>query len=184
MYRLTREQKYRDYAWALVQSIREHCRNKPGVDRYPGSYSTVKDVTKVPAERSLYQSVDLLSITLKYLYLIFADEDQMPLDQWVFSATGQPLPVLGKNSAYPLPKNSNQKEPSDPKDSSGPIQTNSKDTSQVVAASEVKENSIPSYSQQTGELTKDAAISSAALETSPMPLSLPVEEPKVDKASH
>lgn len=102
LYRLTHEQKYRDYAWQLAQAIREHCRNS-ATDKYPGSYSTVKDVTKVPAERSLYQSVDLLSITLKYLYLIFCEDDVMPLDKWVFNANGQPLPIKGKSTVNSEP---------------------------------------------------------------------------------
>ena len=95
----------------MAQAIREHCRNRPE-DKYPGSYSTVRDVNKVPSERTLYQSVDLLSITLKYLYLIFCEDDVMPLDQWVFSATGQPLPICGKNAAYPEPSAAEDRAPS------------------------------------------------------------------------
>ena len=86
----------------MAQAIRDHCRARPE-DPHPGLYSTVRDVTKLPADRTQYQSVDLLSITLKYLYLIFCEDDVMPLDQWVFSATGQPLPIRGKNAAYPDP---------------------------------------------------------------------------------
>ena len=31
---------------------------------------------------------------LKYLYLLFTDEDLIPLDQWVFNTEAHPLPVF------------------------------------------------------------------------------------------
>jgi hypothetical protein len=31
---------------------------------------------------------------LKYLYLLFLDEDRLPLDRWVFSTEAHPLPVF------------------------------------------------------------------------------------------
>ena len=34
-----------------------------------------------------------LAETLKYLYLLFSEEDIIPLDQWVFNTEAHPLPV-------------------------------------------------------------------------------------------
>ena len=34
-----------------------------------------------------------LAETLKYLYLIFCDDDVMSLDEWVFNTEAHPLPV-------------------------------------------------------------------------------------------
>jgi len=34
------------------------------------------------------------SLRLKYLYLLFTDDDLIPLDQWVFNTEAHPLPVL------------------------------------------------------------------------------------------
>jgi mannosyl-oligosaccharide alpha-1,2-mannosidase len=31
---------------------------------------------------------------LKYLYLMFKEEDLIPLDNWVFNTEGHPLPVF------------------------------------------------------------------------------------------
>lgn len=33
-------------------------------------------------------------IRLKYLYLLFRDDDLVPLDQWVFNTEAHPLPVF------------------------------------------------------------------------------------------
>ena len=35
-----------------------------------------------------------LAETLKYLYLIFSDDDAMDLDRWVLNTEAHPLPVL------------------------------------------------------------------------------------------
>ena len=35
-----------------------------------------------------------LAETLKYLYLLFLDEDLVPLDKWVFNTEAHPLPVF------------------------------------------------------------------------------------------
>ena len=31
---------------------------------------------------------------LKYLYLLFSDEDLVPLDRWVFNTEAHPLPII------------------------------------------------------------------------------------------
>ena len=36
-----------------------------------------------------------LGETLKYFYLLFADENPFPFDKWVFNTEAHPLPVLG-----------------------------------------------------------------------------------------
>jgi len=38
-----------------------------------------------------------LSQTLKYLYLLFSDEDQLPLHSWIFNARGHPLPIFDQS---------------------------------------------------------------------------------------
>jgi len=35
-----------------------------------------------------------LAETLKYLYLLFLEEDLVPLDKWVFNTEAHPLPVF------------------------------------------------------------------------------------------
>lgn len=42
----------------------------------------------------------LLFFYAQYLYLLFSDDDVLPLDQWVFNTEAHPLPVKGANEYY------------------------------------------------------------------------------------
>ena len=44
-YRLTGDQKYRDYGWAIFQSIERHCKVPTG------GYATIVNVDEVPARQ-------------------------------------------------------------------------------------------------------------------------------------
>lgn len=98
LYRTTRDPKYREYAWELVQAIKRHAKAKHG-------YSAVKDVTRVPSVKLDYQPPYFIGSTLKYLFLIFVNPDQpnaVPIGKWVFTSAGQPLPIYGQHEAmYP-----------------------------------------------------------------------------------
>jgi len=93
LWRLTKNSKWRDYAWDYAESIHEYCRTENG-------YSNIGDATDENALKTDYQNAELLAATLKYLYLIFTDDQTLPLDQWVFNAYGQPLPICGHNVTY------------------------------------------------------------------------------------
>lgn len=41
-----------------------------------------------------------LSFLFQYLYLLFADDSLLPLDEWVFNTEAHPLPIKGKNPLY------------------------------------------------------------------------------------
>lgn len=43
-----------------------------------------------------------LAETLKYLWLIFSDDDAIPLDTWVFNTEAHPLPVhtIARDTAH------------------------------------------------------------------------------------
>ena len=58
-------------------------------------YIGLKNVYKVPAPTESVQQSYFMAETLKYLYLLFSDDTDLPLDQWVFNTEGHPLPVLG-----------------------------------------------------------------------------------------
>eukprot|EP00117_Sycon_ciliatum_P044095 scpid39647/ scgid31854/ Mannosyl-oligosaccharide 1,2-alpha-mannosidase IB; Mannosidase alpha class 1A member 2; Processing alpha-1,2-mannosidase IB len=87
LWRLTKEQKYRDWGWEAAQAIEEHCRVENG-------YSGIKDIDSVPVTHDDVQQSFLLAETFKYLYLLFSEDDVLPLDQWVFNTEAHPLPVL------------------------------------------------------------------------------------------
>jgi mannosyl-oligosaccharide alpha-1,2-mannosidase len=87
MWRITHDQKYRDWAWEATQALEKHCRTDDG-------YSGIKDVySPIPAKDDVQQSF-FLAETLKYLYLIFSDDSVLSLDKWVFNTEAHPLPIL------------------------------------------------------------------------------------------
>ena len=69
------------------KNSREHCRTASG-------YAGLRDVN-LKQGRSLEDSMPSfwLAETLKYLYLLFAEDDVLPLDQWVFNTEAHPFRV-------------------------------------------------------------------------------------------
>ncbi|KAI1292831.1 Mannosyl-oligosaccharide alpha-1,2-mannosidase IA [Halotydeus destructor] len=94
MWRLTKEQKYRDWAWEAVQAIEKHCRVENG-------YSGLKNVYDANSPKDDVQQSFFFAEVLKYLYLIFSEDNLISLDEWVFNTEAHPLPIKGKNPAYP-----------------------------------------------------------------------------------
>jgi mannosyl-oligosaccharide alpha-1,2-mannosidase len=87
LWRLTHDQKYRDWAWEVAKAIETHCRTDSG-------YSGIKDVYDTNPIKNDIQPSYFLAETLKYLYLIFCDDSVLPLDKWVFNTEAHPLPIL------------------------------------------------------------------------------------------
>jgi mannosyl-oligosaccharide alpha-1,2-mannosidase len=94
LWRLTHEQKYRDYAWSAAQAIGHYCWTENG-------FSGIRNVTDIKSAKDDIQQSFFLAETLKYLYLIFSTDDLISLDEWVFNTEAHPLPILSKNPAYP-----------------------------------------------------------------------------------
>ncbi|XP_035394521.1 mannosyl-oligosaccharide 1,2-alpha-mannosidase IA [Cygnus atratus] len=89
MWRLTHDPKYRQWAWEAVEALEKHCR----VD---GGYSGIRDVYNNHESHDDVQQSFFLSETLKYLYLLFSDDDILPFEHWVFNTEAHPLPILHK----------------------------------------------------------------------------------------
>ncbi|KAJ7461276.1 glycoside hydrolase [Mycena galericulata] len=87
-YRLTGDAHYRAAAWGIFEAIERHAR-LPG-----GGYATVLDVDTVPVGHEDKQETFFLSETLKYLFLIFAGEEVLPLDEYVLNTEAHPLPIF------------------------------------------------------------------------------------------
>lgn len=69
-----------------MQALNKHCRTD-------GGFSGLRDVyQEKPALDDVQQSF-FLAETLKYLYLIFSEDDLLSLDKWVFNTEAHPLPV-------------------------------------------------------------------------------------------
>ncbi|XP_070568664.1 mannosyl-oligosaccharide 1,2-alpha-mannosidase IA-like [Ptychodera flava] len=89
LWRLTHDQKYREWGWEAVQALEKYCRVENG-------YSGIRDVTNPRPVHDDVQQSFFLAETLKYLYLLFSDDSLIPLDNWIFNTEAHPLPVIKK----------------------------------------------------------------------------------------
>ncbi|KAM8846171.1 mannosyl-oligosaccharide 1,2-alpha-mannosidase IA isoform 1-T1 [Synchiropus picturatus] len=90
MWRLTHDPKYRDWGWEAVEALEQHCRVESG-------FSGIRDVYTTTVSHDNMQQSFFLSETLKYLYLLFSDDDLLPLEDWVFNTEAHPLPVIRRS---------------------------------------------------------------------------------------
>uniref|UniRef100_A0A669BP69 alpha-1,2-Mannosidase n=1 Tax=Oreochromis niloticus TaxID=8128 RepID=A0A669BP69_ORENI len=90
MWRFTHDPKYREWGWEAVQALEQHC-------RVEGGYSGVRDVYASSPNYDDVQQSFYLAETLKYLYLLFSEDDHLPFEHWVFNTEAHPLPVIRKD---------------------------------------------------------------------------------------
>ncbi|KAI8820688.1 glycoside hydrolase [Fimicolochytrium jonesii] len=89
MWRFTHDETYREMGRAFAASLNKHCKLANG-------FSGLLDVSsKGPANHRDLQESFFLAETLKYLYLLFADDDTIPLEAFVFNTEGHPLSMRG-----------------------------------------------------------------------------------------
>lgn len=87
MWRITKDVKYREWGWEAVQALEKHCRVGSG-------FSGIKNVyDEKPTHDDVQQSF-LLAETLKYLYLLFSEDELINMDEWVFNTEAHPFPVI------------------------------------------------------------------------------------------
>ncbi|GMT31446.1 hypothetical protein PFISCL1PPCAC_22743 [Pristionchus fissidentatus] len=88
LYRATGDKKYQEWGWSAFEAIDKYARIAAG------GYSSVNNVKTTKVQyRDLMESF-FLAETLKYLYLLLADDQSIiPLDRWVFNTEGHPLPI-------------------------------------------------------------------------------------------
>ncbi|PIN88567.1 hypothetical protein AB205_0172920, partial [Aquarana catesbeiana] len=86
LWRLTHNPKYREWGWEIAQALDTYCRIENG-------FSGIRDVyTTTPNHDNVQQSF-FMSETLKYLYLLFSEDDLLSLEDWVFNTEAHPLPI-------------------------------------------------------------------------------------------
>ncbi|KAG6374849.1 glycoside hydrolase family 47 protein [Boletus reticuloceps] len=87
LWRTTGDVKWRHRGWSVFQAIERTAKT-------PSGYANVDRVHS--AAPILIDSMPsyFLAETLKYLYLLFLDDDIVPLDKWVFNTEAHPLPVF------------------------------------------------------------------------------------------
>ncbi|XP_041530919.1 endoplasmic reticulum mannosyl-oligosaccharide 1,2-alpha-mannosidase isoform X1 [Microtus oregoni] len=89
LYRVTRDRKYQDWGWEILQSFNKYTRVPSG------GYSSINNVqnSQKPDPRDKMESF-FLGETLKYLYLLFSDDmELLSLDTCVFNTEAHPLPI-------------------------------------------------------------------------------------------
>ncbi|XP_051907062.1 endoplasmic reticulum mannosyl-oligosaccharide 1,2-alpha-mannosidase isoform X2 [Hippocampus zosterae] len=89
MYRFTKDPKYREWGWEILQSFNRYTKVSEG--GYT-SINNVRDPTNLEP-RDKMESF-FLGETLKYLYLLFSDDmELLSLDKYVFNTEAHPLPI-------------------------------------------------------------------------------------------
>uniref|UniRef100_A0AC34R7A7 Alpha-1,2-Mannosidase n=1 Tax=Panagrolaimus sp. JU765 TaxID=591449 RepID=A0AC34R7A7_9BILA len=86
LWRITGNQKYKDWVWDGISAIDKHCKSAAG-------YAGLKNVYKPEAGFDDVQQSFFLAETLKYAYLTF-DNDAIPLDKYVFNTEAHPFPIF------------------------------------------------------------------------------------------
>ncbi|KAG7499394.1 endoplasmic reticulum mannosyl-oligosaccharide 1,2-alpha-mannosidase-like [Solea senegalensis] len=92
MYRFTKDTKYRDWGWEILQSFNKYTKVSGG------GYTSINNVLDPvnPGPRDKMESF-FLGETLKYLFLLFSDDDAnadlLRLDKYVFNTEAHPLPI-------------------------------------------------------------------------------------------
>ncbi|KZT02414.1 glycoside hydrolase family 47 protein [Laetiporus sulphureus 93-53] len=87
LWRTTGDEVWRERGWAVFQAIEKETRTDNG-------YASLVSVDKSPATKKNEMPSFFLAETLKYLFLLFTDEEIVPLDQWVFNTEAHPLPIF------------------------------------------------------------------------------------------
>ncbi|KAJ1668642.1 hypothetical protein IW140_002070 [Coemansia sp. RSA 1813] len=89
MYRLTGDKIYGDRAWKIWQGIQRNCRVDNG---YVGTADVTVDASVTGVKNTIDSTESFFfAETFLYLYLIFADQDTISLDEWVFTTEAHPL---------------------------------------------------------------------------------------------
>jgi len=103
LWKTTGDVRWRERGWSIFEAIEKETKTRSGfasIDMVDTSPSPMRD--EMPR---LFQWLShiliwltpiysyFLAETLKYLYLLFSEEDPIPLDTWVFNTEGHPLPV-------------------------------------------------------------------------------------------
>jgi mannosyl-oligosaccharide alpha-1,2-mannosidase len=90
-YRVTKDEKYRDWAWEAWEAINRTARLAHG-------FSYFHDVDSLHGKMGDNQESFFFSETLKYLFLIFSDDAEWQFNSkggsaWIFNTEGHPLKV-------------------------------------------------------------------------------------------
>ncbi|XP_008146285.2 mannosyl-oligosaccharide 1,2-alpha-mannosidase IC [Eptesicus fuscus] len=92
LWRQTHNPIYREWGWEVVMALEKYCRTEAG-------FAGIQDVYSSIPNHDNKQQTFFLAETLKYLYLLFSEDDTLSLEDWVFNTEAHPLPVNHSDSA-------------------------------------------------------------------------------------
>lgn len=92
LWRQTHNPIYREWGWDVVMALEKYCRTDAG-------FSGIQDVYSSSPNHDNKQQSFFLAETLKYLYLLFSEDDTLSLEDWVFNTEAHPLPVNHSDSS-------------------------------------------------------------------------------------
>lgn len=87
LYRYTKDERYREWGWSIVEALNKHSRTAAG-------FSALNDTRSTHPHKSDSMESFFIAETLKYLYLLFSDDSVLPLDRWVLTTEAHPLPIV------------------------------------------------------------------------------------------
>ncbi|KAI1712912.1 glycosyl hydrolase family 47 domain-containing protein [Ditylenchus destructor] len=85
LWRITRNQKYKEWVWEAITAIEKYCRT-------PTGYVGLNSNSRSEIVFNDVQQTFFIAETLKYAYLTF-DDNALPLDKYVFTTEAHPFPV-------------------------------------------------------------------------------------------
>lgn len=88
-WRITGQQRYRDWAWDAFAAINKHCKAPFGYAQLADVYQDGGKANWIDMQESFWAAE-----TLKYLWLTFTDVEVASLDNWVFTTEGHPLRMI------------------------------------------------------------------------------------------
>ncbi|ORY07453.1 glycoside hydrolase [Basidiobolus meristosporus CBS 931.73] len=90
LWRITKDPKYRDWGWEMFSAFEKCCKVESG------GFSSIHDVTVETPVMSDNMETFFLAETLKYFYLLFSEDDLIPLDRYVYNTEAHPFPIFNQ----------------------------------------------------------------------------------------
>ncbi|KAF7770505.1 CAZyme family GH47 [Agaricus bisporus var. burnettii] len=87
MWKLTKDPKWRERGWSIFEAIEKHSKTDYG---YASLSTADSDKPVLENEMPSY----FMAETLKYLYLLFREDDIVSLEDWVFNTEAHPFPIF------------------------------------------------------------------------------------------
>jgi mannosyl-oligosaccharide alpha-1,2-mannosidase len=88
LYRVTKKTKYRTYGRVIIEAFETNCKLEE-----KGGYTSISNIYTGPVKKGFRREMESFFIaeTLKYLFLLFSDDDVLPLDEIVFNTEAHPF---------------------------------------------------------------------------------------------